>query len=238
LDRDDGASSLAGFTVLDIKTGEESSQPVGGETADVQSGRWTPLGDPLGSGFLASRYLSNGRREIVRIGEEVVPAGSSAVDAVPLLDVTNAESFDYRWLQTVDGLAEPFMEVAPLAVGRSDIYEVKTGADGARTSLTLLDSSFGWNASLPAFGSFTDLAAGEPFFEAAALLRAEGVVGGFSDGSFRPDDAVKRAQFAKMLTGALGLDVYRGIPRPPFRDIDADVAGHSGEEAHDGFDQG
>lgn len=57
--------------------------------------------------------------------------------------------------------------------------------------------------------SFADVPPGHPFYDAISALAAAGVVGGFSDGSFRPDEPVARAQLAKMIVLAIGS------PLPP-----------------------
>jgi hypothetical protein len=56
---------------------------------------------------------------------------------------------------------------------------------------------------------FADVPPGHPFYDAISVLAAAGVVGGFSDGSFRPDEPVARAQLAKMIVLAVGS------PLPP-----------------------
>ncbi len=219
---DPGASGL-GFYLLDFAADRESQRLVpGAATSGVQPGRWAPLADPLGSAYLVTRFAASGRTEILR-------TDAAVGDPTSILDVTNADLFDYRWLQTTDGSVLPYVEVAPMAAGRSDIYQMKDSSEGATVgttvaSLALLDSSFGWNASLPANSPFSDLEIGQRYFQAAALLWAQSVVAGFSDGGFHPEEPVKRAQFAKMLAGAVGLEVYGGLPKPPFPDVGGDVA--------------
>ena len=44
-----------------------------------------------------------------------------------------------------------------------------------------------------------------PYETAIESLAAAGIVNGFADGTFKPDAAVKRAQFAKMIVGVLGI---------------------------------
>jgi hypothetical protein len=52
------------------------------------------------------------------------------------------------------------------------------------------------------------------------VLAREGIVQGYPDGTFRPENAVLRAQFAKMLIGALRLEVSEGSVNMPFRDVE------------------
>ena len=43
----------------------------------------------------------------------------------------------------------PYVELVPMAGGRSDIYSGRRPAGRAGPELAFLASSFGWNASLP-----------------------------------------------------------------------------------------
>lgn len=228
-DLPDEEPSRRGFWVLDFPDGDATLRPLDvGDVADVQAGRWHPVAEPTGEESLVTRFGIDGRRQVVRVSDSAI-----------LLDVSNADHFDYRWLPSVDGAAQPCVELAPMAVGRSDIHLVRfdpTGgstagpgeASGAAacacTDLLLLDSSFGWNASLPGESPFCDLIPGQAFYEAAAALWTQKVVGGFADGSFRAGESVKRAQVAKMLAGAIGVEVYGGLPAPPFSDVGGNVS--------------
>jgi hypothetical protein len=53
------------------------------------------------------------------------------------------------------------------------------------------------------------------------FLGERGIVGGFSDGSFRPEATLVRAQLAKILTDALGMhdEEVAGTSQPEFRDV-------------------
>jgi hypothetical protein len=73
--------------------------------------------------------------------------------------------------------------------------------------------------------AFTDVPATGPYFGAISAMAEEGTIGGYSDGSFRPDDLVTRQQFAKMLVGAMALPVAEDDWQdtdPPFSDCGPD----------------
>lgn len=72
--------------------------------------------------------------------------------------------------------------------------------------------------------TFTDVRGSHPYRTAIEGLFDLGVVGGYGNGLFGPSDTVKRAQFAKMVVGALGLDVYEGMSSP-FTDLGSNPAG-------------
>ncbi len=65
---------------------------------------------------------------------------------------------------------------------------------------------------------FSDLTPESPYFAAITDLAGKGIVAGFSDGTFRPNDTVTRQQFAKMIVKTLGLEVT-GKEVSPFTDV-------------------
>ena len=73
---------------------------------------------------------------------------------------------------------------------------------------------FGAGASTQALtGDFSDVPAGHPYAAAIDDLQSRGVIGGYFDGErrlFKPDNPVLRAQFAKMICGALAIPVTEG----------------------------
>lgn len=104
---------------------------------------------------------------------------------------------------------------------------------GLRSAIALLIVVFGLAglavASAPqsqaAGPSFVDAPASHPYVEAIEGLAQQGIVGGYerSDGQFefRPGDPVRRAQFAKIIVGAMGLEVKEEEPYL-FADLGAD----------------
>ncbi len=65
---------------------------------------------------------------------------------------------------------------------------------------------------------FTDVKPGDDYSEAIADLSDEGIINGFTDGTFRPKELVTRQQFAKMIVLTLGLVVTEG-DICPFSDV-------------------
>lgn len=75
--------------------------------------------------------------------------------------------------------------------------------------------------------NFWDVPAGNHYFAAIMGLRGVGAVSGFGDNTYRPDDTLKRAQFAKMIVEALSLTDSKGKPVDesmvaPFSDLGLD----------------
>jgi hypothetical protein len=65
---------------------------------------------------------------------------------------------------------------------------------------------------------FSDIQPGDDYSEAILDLSDWGIITGFEDGTFRPNDPVTRQQFAKMVVNALGLTVT-GSEYCPFVDV-------------------
>src|SRR5205823_4092329 len=68
---------------------------------------------------------------------------------------------------------------------------------------------------------FVDIPEGFWADDALQYLTNLGVISGYSDGTFRPDAGVTRAQFAKMLVRALGWALIEPA-RSTFSDVDRD----------------
>ena len=203
-----GFPSTRGFYVRNLTTGAESLVPAANARA--------PQARSSDGGYLFTQYSAEGARA------HIATMADGTVE--PLLDVTNTEAFDYRWCPGQAGKDAAYAELVPMAGGRSDIYQATDTAAGPGPRLTLVASSFGWNASLPYQSPFSDVGRDDPYYQAIVCLWANQVIGGFGDHAFRPGDPVKRAQFAKMLDGALGIAVYEGLPLAPLRDLEQNVS--------------
>ncbi len=71
--------------------------------------------------------------------------------------------------------------------------------------------------------AYTDVAQTHPYAVAIADLSDRGIVAGYAGDTFRPDNPLFRAQFAKMICGAMGLVVTEATPYP-FNDLGPDTA--------------
>jgi len=50
---------------------------------------------------------------------------------------------------------------------------------------------------------FTDVGTDSPYYEALKYLKDGGIVGGYADGSFKPGNTINRAEFTKIIAGAV-----------------------------------
>jgi hypothetical protein len=78
--------------------------------------------------------------------------------------------------------------------------------------------------ALAADGSFTDVPAGQTYYAAISHLASEGIIQGYGDGRFGPNDPVKRQQFAKMIVLTAGYPVSEADVCP-FSDVEVSGAG-------------
>jgi uncharacterized repeat protein (TIGR02543 family) len=97
--------------------------------------------------------------------------------------------------------------------------------EGWRTPLTLtMDTNHTVLASFAAVPGFPDVTPGNPAYEAIAQLAARGIIRGYEDGRFGPNDATKRAQMAALIARAMGWDKEDHGNRFPDRgSVDADL---------------
>ena len=109
--------------------------------------------------------------------------------------------------------------------------EVTSAGGGA----SLADAPVSWEFRTgagepgPAMPSFTDVLSGHVYYHAIYGIRDAGIIEGYRVDDvweFRPDDTLYRAQFAKMICGAMGLAVAEDDwpdPAVPFTDLGPDV---------------
>ncbi len=76
-------------------------------------------------------------------------------------------------------------------------------------------------AVVPAFADFTDVAKDHAAYDAVNVLNQLGVINGYDDGSFKPDNNVTRAEFTAMLlrTRGMGAVGSTSLDNPPFPDV-------------------
>ncbi|MTV24722.1 hypothetical protein FTX61_04705 [Nitriliruptoraceae bacterium ZYF776] len=163
----------------------------------------TPTGPPAGSGALVARGidLACPTRQVPGRGFGDVASGSDLQLPVDCL----------AWWGVTSGVTAE----------RYDPGGAVTRAQMASFIARALEAS---GARLPAAsGSFVDLDRAGVHAESILRLRAAGVVGGFADGTFRPQQRVSREQMATFLAGAHRFRTGRALPSPArswFRDVD------------------
>jgi photosystem II stability/assembly factor-like uncharacterized protein len=105
-----------------------------------------------------------------------------------------------------------------------------SGTTASLHSVSFTDASHGWAvgewgtvlrySTEPYAAPFSDTRF-SPYRQSIESMARTGVIGGYDDGTFRPKNTLLRAQFAKIIDGALGFDVTEGLTCP-FADLGAD----------------
>ncbi len=89
--------------------------------------------------------------------------------------------------------------------------------------LPVLYGAFALTMAVPSLAhaqSFKDLAQGHPVYEAAEYLKSKGIISGYSDGTFKPDKGVVRAEAIKIIVAPL-IDAasIAQLTSSPFTDV-------------------
>jgi streptogramin lyase len=72
----------------------------------------------------------------------------------------------------------------------------------------------------PPTPTFSDVPPGHPFYDEIEWMAAEGIAGGFDDGTFRPTLAVSRQAMSAFMVRAAGVDTWT-VGAPSFSDVPA-----------------
>jgi len=108
-----------------------------------------------------------------------------------------------------------------------------TRAQAAQMLYNLMDDT-----SVPGGGSFTDVSADAWYYEAVSVLAGSGIISGYPDGSFGPDNAITRAEFVTMAMRFAGVNSAAG--NGGFPDVDSAhwAAGYIAAAADSGYISG
>lgn len=68
---------------------------------------------------------------------------------------------------------------------------------------------------------FTDVSEAHRYAEAITYLKDKGIISGYSNGSFRPEQSINRVEILKMLLLGFGYDVPADYSMPKFSDLEA-----------------
>lgn len=90
-------------------------------------------------------------------------------------------------------------------------------------SLLLIVSGIFLQAAVAFAGSFSDVAEGSFYYVPIENLKALGIVKGYDDGTFKPDQPVNRAEALKMILKGRGLTIDPGLYSTGLTDVALDV---------------
>jgi len=135
-----------------------------------------------------------------------------------------AGTFDYSC--TIHSFTGRVVVVASSTTSSTTIPSTTSTTLPTTTSTTLPSTT---TTTLPGTPAFVDVPEGSAFFAAIQSLAGAGIINGYDlPGGlkeFRPQNDVLRAQFTKMLVGALGIPVVPNAPIP-FTDVERDANGY------------
>jgi len=124
------------------------------------------------------------------------------------------------WAKIMDDEGD-FHSVGAVGPGRFFAVVSLGGAEVSSAAYTITVTFTGGGGD----GDFADVPAGSDFYAAITYLAREGVVSGYQDGRFGPDDLITRQQFAKIIVGAARYFVST-TDSCPFADVDKSYPGH------------
>jgi N-acetylmuramoyl-L-alanine amidase len=83
----------------------------------------------------------------------------------------------------------------------------------------IVSNAAGWNEPV-AGQTFSDVAPGSTFYEYVERAAAHGAIGGYSDGTFRPNNNATRVQISKVVSNAMGWN--EPVSAQTFSDVPPD----------------
>ena len=121
-----------------------------------------------------------------------------------------------EWIRMPNGTERLFAESVEAGGAPYFVTEVP-GTHPGPAEGRIMHAALSWQAQ----PEFTDVTSAHPFYRQIRDLASLRVIGGFADGSFGPSALVKRAQYAKMITIALGVhdSAWSGWNSPTFPDV-------------------
>ncbi|MCZ7664726.1 MAG: S-layer homology domain-containing protein [Thermoleophilia bacterium] len=204
--------------LYDRATGFSSKVSTARLTALHEVNIYSPRWSPSGQWIAFQRYdFEHETVSLVRTN----PAGTA--ETVLLTAPMGTVGQGMEWVRLPGGGERLYVE--SLVPGGAPYVLVDVGGVGPGSAgPDVLHGAF----SFPAQPKFVDVGPSGTFAREIYDLASLRVVGGFDDGSFRPGQPVKRMQYAKMITIALGLHdaawtnydhpTFPDVPPPPVKD--------------------
>ena len=148
----------------------------------------------------------------------VLPVTAAFVIEVPASAATNP----YSDVTTKDGHYEAIIELTEQGIVSGvtkTLYQSTKPATRGEAAL-FIANALGLDQSNVTNPNFKDLETSSPYYGAIAALYSKQIIGGYSDGTFRPNATLKRSEIAKMLTLAFELEVSN-VTTTKFADVNA-----------------
>lgn len=148
----------------------------------------------------------------------VLPVTAAFVIEAPATAATNP----YSDLTIKDGHYNAILELTEQGIVSGvtkTLFQATKAATRGEAAL-FIANALGLDKTAVTNPNFKDLATTSPYYGAIAALHEMGIIGGYTDGTFRPNATLKRSEIAKMLTLAFELDVAN-VTTTKFADVNA-----------------
>lgn len=110
----------------------------------------------------------------------------------------------------------------PSSAGSMAIVARSGIVTGTGPVLTAVGSVTQTSTSAPSSIVFADVTANTPHAKAISYLQSQNVVGGYPDGTFKPEQSINRAEVTKVILGGSSIDPLPTVSRVAFSDIFTD----------------
>lgn len=106
----------------------------------------------------------------------------------------------------------------------SSVFPLMAGAqtDPSTTAVDTAADTTAVTATQPASGTFSDVPQTHPNYVAIMYLKTQGILGGYEDGTFKPDALVNRAEALKILMMGNKVEVPETVLQASFSDYKTD----------------
>lgn len=144
-----------------------------------------------------------------------VARGSNQLDPSSI----SSWSYDEITFKTPAGIAPLGFSVNNGAMATK--YDLlSTTSSSAKSASSLKSSSASSKETQIDTQLFTDVSSENPYKDAIGWAKQSGILQGYPDGTFKPDNAVNRAEFLKIILGAKGINVSDTGGKSGFKDVD------------------
>ena len=148
--------------------------------------------------------------------EAMVPTGSLSVGR-HLLFVRGRGINNYEGYQSWGPISAAFLDVLPGPTPTPDTSTPTATATNVPSNTPAPATATATTVATPCAIAFSDVPATNTFYASIRCLACRGIISGYSDGTFRPNNEVTRGQLAKIVSNAAG---YTESPDPQiFEDV-------------------
>ncbi len=162
-------------------------------------------------------------------------------------DTANIYQSTYDYFTQISGLMQKQTELCKLQINDKKIIYVTyllskqvkdfcpIGTKFGKDNLCWCDTGYTWNDSTKSCMKliqqtittletpiFTDITALTPYKDSITTLKQQNIISGYSDGSFKPDNTINRAELLKIIIGAKYPVIDNLFSRSCFKDIPSD----------------